>query len=283
MFINKKKLGSNLLFYLLSIALLFIFIRVLLEKFNISPTIREGLIDSKEIGEISKQKRFTLRNDNDDGEITSDNIFKAGNDLIMEHLDNAVKYKNKNNSKDMKHISELKKSAYSKNNNRLKKGFDNIKDDCTDKNELYKKRKKEFTKIGLVDFKENSKKLSKDFFEWWTPMRTKLGAVRNRNETEQLASLNLYIGDTGLDKKFHTDICKMFIEEPDTIKGNVSTKQNMKKFLERSFENGNKIFNDIKKHTYFKDVKEDYKRYKQQEKQEKKQKKQEKEEKKQKK
>ena len=266
MFINKKKLGSNLLFYLLSIALLFIFIRVLLERFNISPTIREGLIESQDICKISEQKRFPMREDNDDGEKTADNIFNPGNDIIMEHLDNAVKYKNKKNNDDMKLILELKKSAYDKIKNTLKKSYNAIKGDCSDKNELYKKRNIQMKKMRVSgEFKDKKKKFDKDFKDWSRPMESKIQAVRNQKEREQFITFKTLPTITGLELKYKKDICKMLIEEPDTNEGNVSTKQNIRKYISSFFKHRDKIFNNIKKHKYFKDVEEDYKRHKTQE------------------
>ena len=267
MFINKKKLGSNLLFYLLSIALLFIFIRVLLKRFNISPTIREGLIESQDICEISKQRRFTARNDFDDGKTTADNLFKPASDLVMEHLDHAVKFKNKNSSKDMEHVSELKKSAYNKIKNTIQKGYESIKDDCSDKNELYKKRNAEFKKMLFSgEFKDKQKKYKKELKSWEDAFDKKFNVVANKNVRKQFKGWNSYIFLSGLPQKFNKDTCRMLIEDPDTIKGNVSAKQKMKKFIEQSFENRHTLFNNIKDHRYFKDLDEDYKRHQEQEK-----------------
>lgn len=274
MFINKKKLGDNLLFYLLSIALLFIFIRVLLEKFNISPKIREGLIDPQDICEISKEKRFVAREDNDNGKRTADNIYNPINDSIMEHLDNTVKYKNKNNSKDMKHVSELKKSAYDKIKNIIKKSFKNIEHNCSIKNELYKRRIDELQKMfNIPKFKEKKIELAQKLKKWGNPMVKKIEIVRNNKEQEQATELFSYMFNIGLTDKLNKDVCNMLIEDPDTSRGDLSSKQKMKEFLESSFKNGNYIFDNIKNHEYFEDIEKDYKTHKEKEKLQKKHKK----------
>ena len=106
MFVNKKNIGVNLLFYLLSIMVVFILIRVLFKNFIVFPKLREGLIDV--IDTCVEAKNYEMRNDEDSGEVTADKLFNPGNEIIISHLDYANKYRNKNSNDDMKTITQIK-------------------------------------------------------------------------------------------------------------------------------------------------------------------------------
>lgn len=271
MIIKKQKLGINLLFYLLSITVIFIIIRIIMERLNISFTIQEGLVSSQDIQEISKTRKFKMRKKHDSGKKTADNLINPVKKILMEHLDHIDKYKNKNNSKDMKLITDLKVSAYDKIKKTIQKSYEGIKKHCSLENELFKKRDGEIQKMmNSSPFKEKQAALIQKWREWAGPMEEKYKIVRNDKEKEQVGELFSYMFNIGLSDKINKDICNMLIEDPDTEKGNVSAKQKMKTFLERSIVKGGKIINKMKKHAYFKNVEKDYKTHLEQEKQKKK-------------
>ena len=98
----------------------------------------------------------------------------------------------------------------------------------------------------------------KKFLEWGQDMERKLKTVRNENEKQQMESLKHYIKDTGLPVKMNKDLCRMYIEDKDTNKTNLQATQKMKDFITSVFDRGEKLFNKIKEHDYFKNVNKDY-------------------------
>lgn len=260
--INKNKLGINLLFYLASIVFVFIIIRVFLKNKISFPKLREGLVDADDIQKMSKVRNFDMRNDNDSGLLTASNLFDPFSELVLEHLDHAEKYRNKNDSKDMLLISEIKKSAYKNIKDKLDKSFNDVKEDCKDSNPLFKKRKKEF--ISLLNqspFKERKNENVKKYLEWGEDMERKIKTVRNENEKQQMETLKHYIEDTGLPVKMNKDLCRMYIEDKDSNKTNLQATQKMKDFITSVFDRGEKLFNKIKEHDYFKNVDKDYEKH----------------------
>ena len=258
MFINRKKIGINLLFYLLSIVVLFIIIRVVFKDLIVFPKLREGLVEAKDIQDISRVRKYKSRNDDDTGEVTANNLIIPMKDIIFEHLDHADKYRNKKTSEDMIQISQLKKSAYKNIKDTIKKKYDSIKKDCSSENKLFERRNKEFKKIKSKFEKKKKKKIS-NITSWYESIKKKMNIVRNKKEKKQFEEIFSFKDDTGLPMNLEKDFCKMLIEDKDTNKGNLIAKQKMNAFIKSGFHQGEKIFDKVKKHSYFKKLEDDYK------------------------
>ena len=259
MFVNKKNIGVNLLFYLLSIIVVFILIRVLFKKFIVFPKLREGLVEAKDIQDVSKVRNYKMRNDGDSGKITADNLFNPGSEMIISHLDYLNKYRNKRSSEDMKTITQMKKSAYKNIKETLQKGYESIKKDCSPENKLFERRNKEFKEIlEKSPYKEKKKKLMKKWKKWAGPLEEKNNIISNKKQKEQDEEFFLYMYDTGLHIKLQKDGCNMIIEDPDTNKGNLIAKQKMTSFLDRMFEKGNQFIDNLKEHAFVKKIEEEH-------------------------
>lgn len=260
--INKNKLGINLLFYLASIVFVFIIIRVFLKNKLSFPKLREGLIDADDIQKMSKVRNFKMRNDNDNGALTANKLFDPFSEVVIEHLDHAEKYRNKTDDTDMIVISKIKKSAYKDIFLKVYKSFLDKQKDCIDSNPLFKKRKKEFNSLlNESPFKERKNENMKKYLEWFVDMQKKIDTVRSNSEKKQLETLKSFIDNTGLPIKMEKDLCRMYIEDKDSNKSNLQATQKMKDFITNVFDRGEKLFNKIKEHDYFKNVNKDYEKH----------------------